>query len=48
LLDHQIKETPGITGQSNSSVHSDNSACYLDVDSLQPCSVVGAKGLTVR
>ena len=44
----QIKGTPGITGLSPPSVHSDGEVWHLDVGSSHPGAVVGPKGWAVR
>ena len=44
----RIKGTPGITGLSRSSVHSDGAVWHLDVGSSHPGAVVGPKGMAVR
>ena len=45
---HRIKATPGITGLSRPSVHSDGEVWHLDVGSSHPGAVVGPKGWAVR
>ena len=46
--DHQIKVTPGITGLSRPSVHSDGAVWHLDVGSSHPGGGEASKGLAVR
>ena len=46
--DQQIKATPGITGWSCPSVHSDGKVRHLDVGSPYPGTEEGPKGLAVR
>src|SRR6185312_16107933 len=45
---YRIKATPGITGLSCPSVHSDVKVWHLDVGSSQPGAGVGPKGWAVR
>ena len=45
---HRIKGTPGITGLSHPSVHSDGAVWHLDVGSSHPGAVEGPKGQAVR
>ena len=45
---HRIKVTPGITGSSPPSVHSDGEVWHLDVGSSHPGAVEGPKGMAVR
>jgi hypothetical protein len=45
---HQTKATPGITGLSLPSVHSDGEVWHLDVDSSHPGGVAAPKGSAVR
>src|SRR5437899_1142793 len=45
---HRIKGTPGITGLSRPSVHSDGAVWHLDVGSSHPGAVIGPKGWSVR
>ena len=47
-VDHRTKGTPGITGLSRPSVHSDGAVWHLDVGSSHPGAVQGPKGLSVR
>ena len=47
-VDHRIKATPGITGLSLPSVHSDGEVWHLDVGSSHPGAGVGPKGWAVR
>ena len=44
----QIKGTPGITGLSPPSAHSDGEVWHLDVGSSHPGAGEGPKGLAVR
>ncbi len=44
----RIKATPGITGLSPPSVHSDGEVWHLDVGSSYPGAEVGPKGWAVR
>ncbi len=44
----RIKGTPGITGLSRPSVHSDGAVWHLDVGSSHPGAVFGPKGWSVR
>src|SRR4028119_1041162 len=44
----RIKGTPGITGSSCPSVHSDGKVWHLDVGSSQPGAEAGPKGWAVR
>ena len=44
----RIKATPGITGLSHPSVHSDDAVWHLDVGSSHPGAGVGSKGWAVR
>src|SRR6202049_3764736 len=44
----RIKGTPGITGSSCPSVHSDGKVWHLDVGSSHPGAEVGPKGWAVR
>ena len=46
--DNQIKATPGITGWSRPSVHSDGVVRHLDVGSSYPGGEEAPKGLAVR
>ena len=48
VIAQQIKGTPGITGLSSPSVHSDGKVWHLDVGSSHPGAVVGPKGWAVR
>jgi hypothetical protein len=48
VIAQQIKGTPGITGLSPPSVHSDGEVWHLDVGSSHPGAVVGPKGWAVR
>ena len=45
---YRIKATPGITGLSLPSVHSDGEVWHLDVGSSHPGAGVGPKGWAVR
>ncbi len=45
---HRIKATPGITGQSRPSVHSDGAVRHLDVGSSHPGGEEAPKGWAVR
>ena len=45
---YRIKATPGITGLSPPSVHSDGEVWHLDVGSSHPGAEVGPKGWAVR
>ena len=45
---YRIKATPGITGLSCPSVHSDGKVWHLDVGSSHPGAGVGPKGWAVR
>ncbi len=45
---HRIKATPGITGLSCPSAHSDGKVWHLDVGSSHPGAGFGPKGLAVR
>ena len=45
---HRTKGTPGITGLSRPSVHSDGAVWHLDVGSSHPGAVFGPKGWSVR
>ena len=45
---YRIKGTPGITGLSLPSVHSDGVVWHLDVGSSHPGAEKGPKGLAVR
>ena len=45
---YRIKGTPGITGLSPPSVHSDGAVWHLDVGSSHPGAGAGPKGLAVR
>ena len=47
-IDQRIKGTPGITGLSPPSAHSDGEVWHLDVDSSHPGAEEGPKGLAVR
>ncbi len=47
-VDYRIKVTPGITGLSPPSVHSDGEAWHLDVGSAHPGAGAGPKGWAVR
>jgi len=47
-VDHRIKATPGITGLSCPSVHSDGKVWHLDVGSSHPGAGAGPKGPAVR
>ena len=44
----RIKGTPGITGLSRPSVHSDGAVWHLDVGSTHPGAGEGPKGMAVR
>ncbi|RKU24827.1 hypothetical protein C6497_17180 [Candidatus Poribacteria bacterium] len=44
----RIKGTPGITGWSRPSVHSDGAVRHLDVGSSHPGAAAGPKGWAVR
>ena len=44
----RIKGTPGITGLSLPSAHSDEAVWHLDVGSSHPGAVAGPKGSAVR
>ena len=46
--DHRIKATPGITGLSCPSAHSDGKVWHLDVGSSHPGAGFGPKGWAVR
>jgi Family of unknown function (DUF6467) len=46
--DHRIEATPGITGLSCPSAHSDGKVWHLDVGSSHPGAGFGPKGLAVR
>jgi|DewCreStandDraft_5_1066085.scaffolds.fasta_scaffold12354_1 hypothetical protein len=46
--DQRIEATPGITGLSGPSVHSDGPVWHLDVGSSHPGAAVGPKGWAVR
>ena len=45
---HRIKVTPGITGLSSPSAHSDGKVWHLDVGSSHPGAGEGPKGWAVR
>ena len=47
-VDQQIKGTPGITGLSPPSAHSDGEARHLDVGPSHPGAGEGPKGSAVR
>ena len=47
-VDYRIKATPGITGLSCPSVHSDGKVWHLDVGSSHPGAGAGSKGWAVR
>jgi len=48
VRNHRIKATPGITGLSRPSVHSDGVVWHLDVGSSHPGGAVPPKGWAVR
>ena len=48
VIAHQIKGTPGITGLSRPSAHSDGAVWHLDVGSSHPGAGAGPKGMAVR